>query len=292
MKITIIPDDRIVVDLGNGDGATWRIGPDVPKPHIHPLTLSGYPLTLASPFDHVHHRGAMFAMRVDDINYWEETDGPQCGVQRVRDIHDFSCDLSHVSFTLEIDWVPNGARDAQLKEYRSFSIRRPRVGGVMIGWRSTLFVASHGDANEAEKASVVLSGDTPHSEISYYGLGIRFQRSMDIGGNHQNSEGARGVEGTHGHRAAWHHYGGRLDESGTQVGIAIFDHPENPRHPSPWFSMQEPFAYVSASLVATQRMTLARDEPLSLSYGIWAHPGDAQKEDVDVAYREWLGTKQ
>ena len=52
----------------------------------------------------------------------------------------------------------------------------------------------------------MLSGETPHSTISYYGLGLRFQRAMDIGGAHRNAAGGLGVEGTHGKRPRWHDY--------------------------------------------------------------------------------------
>ena len=81
VKLTIVPDQIIVVDLGEGDAAHGKSAKTTPKPSIHPLTLSGHPITLSSPHDHVHHRGVMFAMKVDGVNYWEEGKVRDLGVK-------------------------------------------------------------------------------------------------------------------------------------------------------------------------------------------------------------------
>ena len=44
----------------------------------------------------------------------------------------------------------------------------------------------------------------------------------------ENAHGDRGEERCWGRRAAW------CDFSGPAAGIAILDHPDNPRHPTPW----------------------------------------------------------
>lgn len=43
------------------------------KPYVQELyTPSGLNILLDSPSDHVHHRGVMFAVGVDNISFWEE----------------------------------------------------------------------------------------------------------------------------------------------------------------------------------------------------------------------------
>lgn len=284
MKLTVIPDSQIAVDLGEGDTVTWRIGADAPKPSIHPLTISGQPLTLASPHDHVHHRGAMFALKVDGVNYWEEGDGADIGRQEVTGVRDVACDAARASFALDIDWVAGPRRALQLKESRTFAVERSIADGILMTWTSTLTPAP---GLSGINPGVELSGDTPHSAISYYGLGVRFQRAMDIGGLHRNATGGSGVDGTHGTRASWHEYSARLDETGLAVGMAVFDHPHNPRHPTEWFTMQQPFAYVSASAVATAPLRLHSNETLTFTYGLWAHPSLVEVEQVNAVYRDW-----
>src|SRR5665213_2878936 len=52
------------------------------KPYVQALnTLDGYGVLRDSPADHLHHHGLMYAIRVNGINFWEETAG--CGVEKV-----------------------------------------------------------------------------------------------------------------------------------------------------------------------------------------------------------------
>jgi len=314
MKLVVVPEERITVDLGGGDSVTWQIANELPKPFIHPLTLSGNPVTLASPYDHVHHRGIMFAMKVDDVNYWEEGEGPGFGVQRVKSVDGIWCDRESARFSLQIEWIALGTQggrqragglaeepaggaatvraessvgparldgaqgSAHIAETRSFLVERIERG-ILITWRSRLVAEG--------VPGVVLSGKTPHAAVSYYGLGVRFSRAMDLSGEHLNAAGGRGVDETHGSRAAWHDYAGLLDEANIPVGIAVFDHPKNPRHPTEWFAMQRPFAYVSASLVATRDYPLVAGEPLELTYGLWVRPGQATRDEIEAVYRGW-----
>ena len=79
----------------------------------------------------------------------------------------------------------------------------------------------------------------------------------------------------------------RLDETGLAVGITVFDHPQNPRHPTEWFAMQNPFAYVTASPVATEPIVLDTSTPLALTYALWAHTGFIEPEQAEDVYRDW-----
>ena len=79
----------------------------------------------------------------------------------------------------------------------------------------------------------------------YFGLGMRFVRSMD-GGEFFNADGKegtifRGEERLV--RSNWCAYTAAID--GKPVTVAMLGHPDNPRHPTTWFTMAKPFAYLS-----------------------------------------------
>ena len=60
----------------------YAFGPQQFKPYVKALnTLPGYGVLRDSPEDHLHHHALMYGIRVNGVNFWEETSG--CGVQKV-----------------------------------------------------------------------------------------------------------------------------------------------------------------------------------------------------------------
>jgi hypothetical protein len=119
---------------------------------------------------------------------------------------------------------------------------------------------------------VTLTGST------YFGLGMRFVVSMDKGGQFVNADGKTGVSGTNNARSAWCAYSASAD--GKPVTVAMFDSPGNPRHPATWFTMDQGFAYLSATLdLSRQPLTIEPGKPLKLRYhvAVWDGKVDAAK---------------
>ena len=111
---------------------------------------------------------------------------------------------------------------------------RPQVGDLgatLVDWRCRL-------QTPPGKHSMVLGGD------HFFGLGIRFLAAMDEGGRfstpHQRGEMCAGDERLT--PAKWCAYTAKADS--TPVTVAIFDHPDNLRHPAKMFTMSKPFAYL------------------------------------------------
>ena len=100
-----------------------------------------------------------------------------------------------------------------------------------------------------------------------------------------NSEGVEGKE-VWGKRAAWVHYQGTV--GGAPVGIAMFDHPKNFRHPTWWHARD--YGLVAANPFGahdfeeepegTGDYVLKRGESLRLRYRIWIHSGAMTPEDI------------
>jgi hypothetical protein len=108
-----------------------------------------------------------------------------------------------------------------------------------------------------------------------------------------SSEGQVGEPRTWGKRAKWVDYSGEI--GGKSVGVAIFDHPANPKHPTYWhvrayglfaanvFGEREFYADPSRD----GSLTLARGESLRFRYRVVIHAGDTAKAGVVGRYEGW-----
>jgi hypothetical protein len=135
---------------------------------------------------------------------------------------------------------------------------------TLVTWQAQLETAG--------KDSVRLTGST------YFGLGMRFVRSMDVGGQFVNADGKTGVSGTNAARSAWCAYSALAD--GKPVTVAMFDAPANPRHPATWFTMDQGFAYLAATLdLSRQPLVIEPGKPLKLCYrvAVWDGKTEAAK---------------
>lgn len=224
----------------------------------------------------------MLAWRVNGVNFWEEAPaepGEQNGVIR----HEAWEALRETNDDIEIvellSWVTVDG-DTLLRERRRLFLSLEAAGtAICCRWTSEFTVAA---------CDATISGYTPYSPISYYGLGFRFARALDIGGQHLDAEGRTGEEGDNGQPARWHYYHGRLDETATAVGVLMADSPQNPRHPTPWFQVSHPpapFAYVTASLVAREPYELKAGETLKLDYAVWVHEGAWSQQECEAQWR-------
>jgi hypothetical protein len=73
------------------------------------------------------------------------------------------------------------------------------------------------------------------------------------------------------------------------VTVAMFAHPGNPR-PATWFTMREPFAYLSATLrLHEEPMRIEPGERVDLRYAVALWDGHAGEDTVAALYEEWAG---
>jgi hypothetical protein len=87
-------------------------------------------------------------------------------------------------------------------------------------------------------------------------------------------------------------FGGRTAES-KDFSIALFDHPDNLRHPSPGFVIMDPkvpFGYFSPALLFNKSYTLPAAESFSLKYRVLIHPGKAEKSLLEAEWKSFSGT--
>jgi Family of unknown function (DUF6807) len=278
------------VRAGQSPVLQYRYG-DVPfKPCVKELfTPGGVNVLLDAPPDHLHHHALMFACAVNNVDFWGEAPGPVDGhFERLpgRQQHLRFDDVAVLGpaghrwsrYGESLRWVSQPNSDPLLTEQRTITAGRlgdPAV--TFLTWESRLSVPQGKD-------SVVLSGS------HYHGLGLRFIRSMDATGEFRNPDNAPGVifRGEERlTRSRWCAY--TAQANGETVTVAMFDHPDNPRHPATWFTMARPFAYLSATLrLHEEPLKLVSGKPLTLRYGVALWDGRPETAQIDELCRQWV----
>jgi len=133
-------------------------------------------------------------------------------------------------------------------------------------------------------------GEAVQLEKTQFGfLGVRVAKSMGVfdgSGRIQNSEGAINEKAIFWKRAKWCDYSGPITEHEWN-GIAIFDHPDNPNHPSHWHVRSD--GWMSPCLFFENGETMTPDKKLVLNYRLFVHAGDAIAARVQDRYEEYTG---
>ena len=243
------------------------------KPYIDELrTPSGKNILRDAPWDHLHHHALMYALKVNNCNFWEESNanfGKQITEKAQADGN---------SLESEISW---NAPDSKtfLKEIRKINVE-PRDNVTLLDWTNTLKAVD----------SAVLGGP---GGGHYYGLGIRFDETMDKSGRFFNDTGKNDGEIVNGDerltRCKWMAYTAKLN--GQPVTVAVFDHPSNPV-PMTAFTMGDaggPFAYMSATMnLHRQSVELKTGETFAVSYRVAVWDGEIAPETVEKTYSEYV----
>ena len=108
-----------------------------------------------------------------------------------------------------------------------------------------------------------------------------------------NSNGMATEEQVRGKRANWADYSGEYQ--GEKMGIAIFDHPGNPRHPTYWHTRG--YGMFAANIFGLRTfennksldgsMALKPGEELRFRYRVVIHPGDTVSAGIDKLYQSY-----
>jgi hypothetical protein len=249
-----------------------------PKPFLHPVrTPAGHALSLFEPADHRWHRGLWFTIKfVNGDNFWEEN--PPFGEQQVSGIPT----IAHVSpdettVALDLDWVaPGGDRViAERREIRSRAVD----DAFVIDWATTL----------TPDVDVTLDR-TPYTTWGGYG-GLSFRGTRNwLVKRFLLPDGP--VEGRPaGQRGAWCEMSGPVDGGpNLTAGVAMLDHPDNPRHPTPWYAGgPQTGNFLNAALLFHEPMTLAAGQPLALRYRVLVHDGAWEMDRLGAEYGRWAG---
>lgn len=228
--------NTVRIELNGTLFTVYHYGTNEPRPYFYPVLGPGgagmtrnWPLqdVPGEEHDHLHHRGLWYAHGlVNGVDFW--TEKPEAGriVHRGFDSIKSGADVGVIKS--RNNWV---ARDGRVicSDERVFRVFATPETERVFDFEIT-FHASHGE---------LTLGDTKEAAMA-----IRVAESMRVTqpaakgqkpergeGRIVTSEGAQDQDAW-GRRAAWCDYSGPVN--GQTLGIAIFDHPANPHHPTWW----------------------------------------------------------
>ncbi|MEK7750663.1 MAG: PmoA family protein, partial [Acidobacteriota bacterium] len=258
----------------------YRYAASKPKTYVHPLYApNGIPITLDGTPDHIHHRGCMLAWtNVNGFDFWGEIDPGAKGRivhQRFESMQDgVTAELTAINH-----WIGGGR--ALLAERRTLRAPAPSREAVWLEWESELRALQ-----EPVSLRIEHEGQPSAMKAVYDGLGVRFVYSMNSG-RVLNAKGETEIHKVNGAEAPWCAFAGPL-ETDSHGGAAIFDHPKNPRYPTPFYvAAGRTFAYLSAAPTLREPLNLKAGQVLRLRYAVVTFVGPADRAKLERLYREW-----
>ena len=123
-------------------------------------------------------------------------------------------------------------------------------------------------------------------------LAVRIAQSMTVfdgGGEILNSSGDRNERQAHEKRALWIDQSGPVGEN-RWAGVALFDHPDNPGHPTYWHCRNDGWAGAAFNLKDGYRIEWGK--PLHLKYRLYLHRDDALRSNVIKRSAEYAARPQ
>lgn len=257
------------------------------KPYVRELfTLEGDNVLLDAPPDHLHHHGLMYAIRVNGVNFWEETGEP--GYQIPKGLPEMGFGVSPtgvpwISFTQVVHWVTatnraaaDTAAAALLVERRALIVTvNEAQREVALEWKAQFEVG-----RGAER--VVLAG------ANYHGLGLRLPPPFNRVARHWNSENAAYASGGSGDvtPAKWSAVSHKLNDR--DVTVTLFAEPSPDRGIARFFTMTQPFTYLSVTQGLDQKtMEYSRGDKWELDYLLTVHSRGVTPAIMEKRYQEW-----
>jgi hypothetical protein len=290
-------DGRVRVEI-QGELFTEYHFQDVSRPFLYPvLGPGGVPLTRNWPMkeapgedrDHPHHRSLWWAHgEVNGVDFWSES------ARAGRTVHEEFLERASgpdraVLHTRNRLLAPDG-RIVGRVEFK-ITFHRGDADARWLDWETTV-LASEGDLK---------LGDTKEGTMA-----IRLAETMRLKPNKENagkptghiftSTGLRDGE-TWGKRAPWVDYFGPVEDR--VMGVAIFDHPANPRHPT-WWHVRDyglfaanPFGVhdFEKKPPGTGDLTIPAHQGITFRYRFVFHHGDAAAGRVAERYAAYQAEK-
>jgi hypothetical protein len=287
---------RIDVQVDGRAFASYQFDPSIAKPFFFPLRSAagtivtrGYPMTTAiagDERDEPHQRAMYFGH--GDINgfdfwgeeafaKWSDHDAATFGRTVFRSIDEIRSgeEAGYLVATFDLA-TPSGVIGEEVQKYRFSGDDRSRTVDCTFMIHATRGRLTLGDTKEGTFAVRVAKELHPPS------------------GRMLNADGAVGEKRIWGKRANWVDYSGRV--AGEDVGVAIFDHPQNARTPAYWHARG--YGLLAANPFGLRQFTGDRRQDgsytipgggsLVLRYRVLVHHGDASQAGVAGAYRRFV----
>ena len=304
-------DDRIEISIGGDPFSTFYFGPETTKPYLYPLRApDGTIVTRGFPMeeipgeqrDHEHQRSMWFSHgEVNGFDFWanELTQMPRDkkgiialdGTADVKVLGKGDKLGNSGRITAAFNWnAPDGS--TLLSEARTMVIRtatKDRIIDFDITLTAVADKVHFGDTKEGTFAvRLATELEEPHMRA----------KGVARTGKITNAGGKTTEANTWGKQSPWVDYAGSIE--GKPVGIAIFDHPSNPKHPTYWHVRG--YGLFAANIFGEHHfnaddsrdgsITLAKGEKLHFRYRMLIHAGSTESAKVGRKYDRWASPKK
>jgi hypothetical protein len=294
-------DKQVEVLIDGRPFTTYYFDPALAKPFLSPLRSAGgtiltrrFPMQKDVPgedHDEPHQRAMYFAHGdINGLDFWGEAAYPKWS-------HHSLSKFGRTVFR-EIKAIAIGPESGVLRV--TFDLMDP--DGTAIAEESQLYVFRGDEHNRIIDCEFIIRanhgpvklGDTKEGTFA-----IRIAKALDSPPGHiVNSRGASGEKDVWGKQAEWVDYYGKV--GGEDVGIAIFDHPNNFRHPTYWHARG--YGLFAANPFGLREFThdrhkdgsytIAADASLTLRYRVLIHHGDCRQAGVAEAYQQYASENE
>ena len=295
--VRLVPlPDRVRIEIDGELFTEYIFGGNIPKPYLYPINAAdGTRLSREHPMvdtpederDHPHHRSLWFGHgEVNGQNFWGESDGAG------RIVHESLVEMKSGPVGLLRSRNRWESKDGVVVCADETTVRVQAVPcGRLLDYEITL---------RAPISAPVTFGDTKEGTMAmrlspWMAMRHRLLGNPVTGPGHAiNSVGDRDAA-TWGKRAAWADYFAPRDDK--VHGVAIFDHPQNPRHPTWW--MLRDYGLFAANPFGRHDFENLKDQPkigefvlppggsVTFRYRFLVHEGDTTTAGVAERYSEY-----
>lgn len=244
--------------------------------------------------DHPHHKGLWFGHRsVNGVGFWEDSGKP--GVKLGQTIHDGFLEVKSGDdegvILAKNKWVVDGSGEVLCTDERTIRFRSAKEGRLLdfeitikAGDKDVVF------GDDKDGAIAIRVAETMRVEMPK----AKGEKKGPAGAGHiVTSEGRKDAEAW-GTRAAWCDCYGPVE--GKTVGVAMFDHPANPRFPTWWhvrvygLFAANPFGQAQFEKLPDKEagaFKIAAGKSATFRYRFFFHEGDAEQAKVAERYRDY-----
>jgi hypothetical protein len=277
MSSTTTTDGSISVHEGDG-GWTYEWSARK-RPFVHPVaTPSGKVLTRNAPDDHPWHHGLWFTIKfVNEENFWEEYDA--YGVLR-HEAEPLITSGTPGSYDLqgELTWIRPDRETVVIDEDRTWSHVPLDGTAYAIDFDTTI----------TPRVDVLLDR-TPFTTWGGYG-GLALRGRGDWTDTRLLLSDGEDRERALGEPSPWCDLSGTVE--GGQAGVAFLSHPQNSRHPEPWYASTRAATYgdegwsnfMNAAFLWDEPLAVAAGEVLRFRYRVVVHDGTWDAAQVQAAW--------
>jgi hypothetical protein len=283
LQVIPLPHDQVTFERDGVEMTRAHFAKDQMRPFLFPVIgPSGKNLTRMShphdPEGHSHHNSVWISHKdVGGVDFWGDHGKNQGRIvhQRIEKLTDGD---SSASLTTLNHWLDDASKKLLMVERRRITVQLlPNNEWLMLI-----------DSQFEGPADITLG------KTSFGFCAVRMAKTIgmrDGGGTMRNSEGGLNEKGIFWKPAKWVDASGPTsrDPKFPPEGITLFDHPQNPNHPSPYHVRDD--GWMGSSTTLAGPLELPRGKSVRTRYGVYVHAGEPAAASLDARWAEFAKTK-